>query len=374
MFGSLAVLSWQACTGPQAPAPAPASPAVGQAAQPASPAISQPSVSVSSSPPAEAGAVSAVDGGVDARPAAVPVVTVLNFARELEVSVRSIGLGQKRMAVLSDEPWLFDRGAWKEIPLPERFQPPPGARQVIEIYFGRDDRPRLMGYWEQATDAGQLQRWPVYLRFKAAGWNAEWNEIGRLGGHRPGALYGVLGHADPEVVCKEDAECIIKRRTGWKTILGPPGVGTVKLCGDRAWGLFPRAVARFDTDRWQWVGDPPLWTDASGLWAHADGTLWVSVAAKNELHSYDGQQWRRQPSPIPGPRGLWASSKSDLWLVGEGGAAHYDGTEWRRAAGVDGPLSIVLGHDARQVWLAGKSGLWRGTDRPAGGKPDAAGG
>jgi hypothetical protein len=268
------------------------------------------------------------------------------------------------MAVLADEPWWFEQGAWQKIPLPPQYRPPRRSEPALEIYFGRDDRPRLMGYWSERPGDGDPQRastTPVYLRYKTAGWHAEWSEIGRLGARRPGALYGVLGHDDPELVCKQDEQCIIKRLTGWTTVPAPPGVATVRLCNQQAWAAFPGALARVQANRLDWVSQQTPWRNASGVWGSADGTAWVSVEQTNRLYRFDGQSWQQLPSPVTGPRDLWASDARSVWLVGEGGAAHYDGVRWRRVRGLSDPLRRIAGKTATDVWLGGSSGLWHGT-------------
>ena len=351
------------------PAPAGAPPASLPAGGPAPPA----SASSAPTPAAPPNAAAEPESGAALSPvrdvgtggdAALAELDLLSFRKELDVSVRSIALGKRRKAILADEPWLSDKGKWHKIPLPAQYQPPPDSERALEIYFGRDDRPRLIGYYRErpsdgrARDAGTM---PVYLRYKAAGWHAEWSEIGRLGARRPGALYGVLGHDDPELVCKQDEACIIKRHSGWATIQAPPGVAIVRLCGQHAWAAFPGALARVEANRLNWVSQQAPWRNASGLWGNPDGTAWVSEEDTNRIHRFDGQSWQQLRSPVAAPRHLWAPDVHNVWLVGEGGAAHYDGVRWRRVRGISGPLRRVEGTAAADVWLGGRSGLWHGT-------------
>jgi hypothetical protein len=174
-------------------------------------------------------------------------------------------------------------------------------------------------------------------------------------------LYGLLGHADPEVVCKPSVMCIIKRRSGWTMFT--PGADRPKhvlLSEGVGWSVYDRRVERLHDDGWKPVGDPAPFTQAWGV-VSAQPALWVSDPQQNALFRHDPTGWTRIPSPIAGPRGMWATGPKDIWLAGQGGAAHYDGTRWSRVEGVKGPLVTVTGRDASEVWLAGESGVWHGT-------------
>lgn len=70
--------------------------------------------------------------------------------------------------------------------------------------------------------------------------------------------------------------------------------------------------------------------------------------------------------------GMWGTSATDLWAVGDGGAAggivwHYDGTAWTEPAlppGVPGRVLKVHGQAANDVWISCADGSalhWQGT-------------
>ena len=63
---------------------------------------------------------------------------------------------------------------------------------------------------------------------------------------------------------------------------------------------------------------------------------------------------------MKGPRALWATGADDVWLAADGGAAHYDGKTWSRVDGAHAAVRVVTGRNAREIWLAGDSGVWRG--------------
>jgi hypothetical protein len=281
----------------------------------------------------------------------------LRFERKSDARASQIELGDPPTAIaLGAAPLLFDGKAWKAIPLPEALAPNAGQRDEAFVYFGRDNRPRMMG--ARLSDSGGEM---IYLRYKNGGWRKEPGEIGHLGGHPVGPLYGELGHADPEVVCKPTVMCIIKRRSGWTMFT--PGADRPKrvvLSDGKGWAVHDRRVERLDDDGWKPVGDPAPFTNAWGV--HAAGTtLWVSDPPANALYRHDGKSWQRVASPIAGPRGMWGSGPDDVWLAGQGGAAHYDGKRWSRVEGVKGALTAVAGRGTDDVWLAGESGIWHGT-------------
>src|SRR4051812_37945704 len=96
---------------------------------------------------------------------------------------------------------MFDGPQARELPAPTL---PP--RSTVELFFGRDNEPRLMGF----APSGAGGDVPVYLRFRQGAFRSEPSELGPLGAPH-GALYGVLGFADPEVVCRPRELCLVKR-------------------------------------------------------------------------------------------------------------------------------------------------------------------
>lgn len=264
----------------------------------------------------------------------------------------SLALGEPRVAVLGPDPWIFEKGAWKKIALPDRIRPADGERHEGRIFFGRDDRPRIMGTRHRPTGPSQL-----YLRYRNERWNEERAEIAKLRDPPPQGMWGVLGHADPEVVCKVGDECIIKRRTGWKMMPAGSASPRVELHGGVAWAIHPDAVARLDGDSaWLPLRPPAPFVKPGGVWGTKD-EVWVSSPTTDELHRFHGGAWTTIASPVAGPRGMWGSSPSDVWLAGAGGLAHFDGTSWSRVAGPKGPLAEVYGRDG-EIWAAGESGVW----------------
>ncbi len=290
-------------------------------------------------------------------PVAVP------FARELGESVTGIALGERRVAALGAVPHLRDRERWRPIPLPASVPLEPHSR--LDIYMGRDDYPRIMGHVWTEEPATALTRRPVYLRYRPAGWAPAGDELGRLGGARPGALFGVLGYDDPEVVCKEGDVCLVKRRTGWSTVAGIELL-PMRLAGSSVFALRSGGLSQLGPDGFAVT---PLSVPAATIrdvWATGPNDVWVIVERppSGGLLRLTSGQVRELPLPIAEPRALWASADDDVWVVGDGGLAWFDGQAFRRVLGADPPLSCVVGRGRDTLWVGGPTGVFRRESRP----------
>ncbi len=252
---------------------------------------------------------------------------------------------------------MFEGKAWQDVPLPEQLRPRSGERDEVRIFFGRDDQPRIMGGRLEGARAA-----PVYLRRRPpAGWVAERNETGRLLGPPPAPLFGVLGHDDPEVVCKLGDQCIVKRLTGWSTVPAPERRLRMELSGKLAIAFGDQVLLRLERSGFVPLGGPAPFGSAGGAFVDPDGKAWVSEPKASTLHRYDGTSWTKLASPVHAPRGLWGAGSSDLWVAGEDGVGYFDGKEWRRVAGPEGSFAEVVGRTSDEVWVAGASGVWRGS-------------
>jgi hypothetical protein len=335
-----------ACSPAPAPLPAPAATTAPAGASQAT--VTVPVPAASSAPrPVE-----------PAPPAEPPAVEVLAFEHVHTEPVRSLAMGHDgRVAVIEKEPWLFDGKRWQEIPLPEALRTPAGATDAVQIFFGRDNRPRIMG-----TRTSAEGRTEIYLRYKN-GWRKEPKEIGSLANKPHEGLFGVLGHDDPEVVCRIGDICILKRLTGWTIIKAGADPALVVVAQESAWALYPDRIAQVSNDGWKLLPGTLPFRDPRGLWASAEGILWASAADgvyRRDPPPTQGADWQREDAPAIGARGLWGSNASDVWAAGDRGALHFDGSRWVRVAGIEGPLEHVAGTGAHDVWLAGESGLWHG--------------
>lgn len=294
------------------------------------------------------------------------LVSHLSWSHELELDGQRVALGKKRVAVLERVSGknavrmrdLKPKATWQELPLPERLRAKAAEEQTLDVFFGRDDRPRLMG-WKRTTEGTRV---PSYFRYRQ-GWKNRTGEIGRLDGGT-GALFGVLGHDDPEIVCKEGDICIIKRLTGWTEVPVPPDTEATAIGGGSAFAYSRTSLLRIDKGHqkgaaWKVVSSQAPWSKTpNGMCSLPDGnSMWFAAGAT--LHYYDGAAFESQKSPISGARACWARAADDVFLVGEGGAAHFDGKSWRRLEEPKGELRDVKATTS-EVFACGKSGVWVG--------------
>jgi hypothetical protein len=89
----------------------------------------------------------------------------------------------------------------------------------LHLFLGRDDWPRII---LSQNPSGQGLH---YYRYRpTTGWDSPTDEQGALAKlGRVRGFYGVLGHADPEVLCVPNHECYEKRVSGWqkRSVPGP---------------------------------------------------------------------------------------------------------------------------------------------------------
>ena len=282
-------------------------------------------------------------------PAAGPALD-LATVQLLTVAVRSIALAEgSRIAVLADPPYLGDARGLHAVPLPNALRAKPAQDDEAQIYFGRDNEPRIMG--TRHSDAGEA---PIYFRHTNAGWRDGREEIGQLGGATAGGLWGVLGNADPELVCRVNSLCIIKRTSGWTTTPAGPNARLIQLSAGTLWGLDASGLATIDAHGWSMVAAAPAWSEPRAFWANT-GEAWV--AAGNELFHLHAGAWSKEPLPVRDAQAFWGVGSDSVWLVGKGGAAHYDGHGWR-VLSIAGPLYAVRGRADSDVWLGGDAGLF----------------
>jgi hypothetical protein len=275
------------------------------------------------------------------------------FRRVLDAPVHSLSFGEKSyVAAMGADAWL-DRGKGFE-----KLPKPPKPTADVAISFGRDNLPRLMGF--ERTPAGEAG---VYFRFRKNAWERGASEIARLADD-PGPMYGVLGWADPEVVCKRGNQCIIKRTSGWKFLPALASLPRVVLCEGQAWAFEQNQLWLLEKEGWRSIAPAPAFGRISSVWGTSPAEVWVADAGRTALHHFAGSSWSEQRSVIEAPRAVWAPSSSEIWLAGEGGAARHDGKQWVLAADAPKGALIVAGRGTSEVWVGGSSGVWQGSRSP----------
>lgn len=352
VFAVLAILTQASCVASPTTTVAPAAPVATEAPEPTETPEEPAPAPIPDAP-------AAIVANPPALEPVIPSADLGKFVHELDVPVISLAIGDPKIAVLGVEPYLYSVGKWRKIPFPAKFKAPEGKPYEGRIFFGRDDRVRIMGRQDRNGQAAQL-----YLRHRNDIWIEEKREIAKLLEPAVNPLWGVLGHADPEVVCKKDDVCIVKRKSGWKTIPAGPGTPRVDLFEGIPYAMHPDSVAKLEKDKtWVTQGAPAPFKNATGMAAIAK-ELWVGEESENKLHHFVNGTWVTEPSPVAGPRGMWAPSRDDVWLAGVGGLAHFDGTSWSKVLGPEGPLVEVQGRKA-EVWAIGQTGVWARHRKPS---------
>ncbi|NUP07247.1 MAG: hypothetical protein HOW73_14430 [Polyangiaceae bacterium] len=284
--------------------------------------------------------------------------TAFSATRIFEQEVAFLITGEQgRLAVLAKEgaatvPHRFEAGAWKRLDLPEPHRNITDPRK-LGIYFGRDNRPRLMGY-RLENNAPKM----VYLRHRDGKWQDQRSEIGALASESA-VLFGVLGEADPEVVCSDGHTCLIKSRKGWKEIPSTlPTTAVVRAFGLKGYAVTAEGVFRADEKGFTKLGPPAAWKGpATGFWVGPDETIAVAVPSENTIYVLDagGNAWRAETSPVTSPFDV-AGPAASRWIAGGGGLVHREGDAYRRVGDPSWSLDriIVVGNE---VFAGGRAGV-----------------
>lgn len=270
------------------------------------------------------------------------------FEQVLDRPCRALALDREPyVAALGDDAvTVFDKRGQHEERLPDALR---GSGLALGVFFGRDYRVRIVG--TAHTPHGDEVR---YYRSLAAGLKPALDELGPLGTRGGPGLVAVLGTADPEIVCRVGESCLIKRISGWSKASAPAGLEQVGLSLGRGWAIAGSALFRLDKD-WSRLAPGP-WHKADAAFVRGEHACVVERSG-NRLHHFDGNAWHSSPSPVAGPRSLWASEDS-FWVAGDGGAARREGDTFDKIESV-GSLAQVIGRDAADVWLCGDRGVFR---------------
>ncbi len=295
---------------------------------------------------------------VSAAPAAPALAMSKRFdaKRIFDTPVEFFITGEKgRLAVLARDgaatlPHRFEAGKWEALELPAAHKAADAS--TLGIYFGRDNRPRLMGY-AGAPESARM----VYLRYKDGAWQDQRSELGGVAADSA-ALFGVLGEADPEVVCKVGMPtCLLKSRKGWKDVKSSLTPGAViRAFEGKGYALTSDGVYRADDGGFTRVGPAAPWkTAATGFWVGPGEKMAVVEPGANSLHVFNGDVWRSERAPIDGPRDV-AGPAGDRWFAGQAGLAHVGADGPTRVGDATWDLSRVI-LASGSAYAGGKSGV-----------------
>lgn len=281
-----------------------------------------------------------------AEPALPPRTAPFVAERLHDHPVSSIAVGKAlNMATYGSEPYLFDARGWRLRALPAS----KGDVTVAwaTIYYGRDNQPRLMG----AFARGDVRE-PLYFRHFASGFRAEPTEIATLA-NTPGGLYGVLGYEDPEVVCAPGAYCLVKSVQGWKRM--PAAAEPERLFMTSQGVRVARGDQLFALEQTTWVPVAELpavnAADVTAVCHQGAERTWLTAGGAVYLRDLaQGPSFVAQPNVSKRAHAVACEHAESVWVVGEDGALHHDGSGWRAVDAAMGELvAVTRGHDAMLV-------------------------
>lgn len=279
------------------------------------------------------------------------------FDRVLQANVVSIALGRPpKVAVLADAPYVSDGHGFRKRELPETHRAKPGQIESVDIFFGRDNQPRLMGT-RSAPDAPPQA---IYFRHFSSGWRLDPKELGPLSRSKTG-LYGILGFEDPEILCSPGAFCLVKRITGWSRIPADAARVPMFLTPFGVYKAHQRELLKLEGKTWKKLG--PLSFEPQSLCHETEARLWICALEEARLYLRDlglSEDFQPVDLPLAVPRALYCAGEAAVWAVGDGGAAYYDGKVWQKVEGDFSGLRVVTGRGTDEIWLGGESGLFLG--------------
>jgi len=290
---------------------------------------------------------------------ALPVSAHHVVERILDAKVTFFARGEDgRLAVLVDEggvvmPMRFEAGKWDKLPLPEAHRALVG-KSALGMYFGRDNRPRMMGY--RTTPEGPRM---VYLRYRDGLWQDQRKEVGTLASESS-VLFGELGEADPEIVCREGGQAILKGRQGWTVLkASPPKDSVIRGFSGHGYALLGDGLYVGEAKGFVPTGKPAPWkSPVTGFWVGPAGDAVVVEPGASALHALDPKTgaWSSERSPIPGPRDV-AGPLGNRYLVGDGGLVYLGASGARRIgeAGLSAARVILIGD---HIVAAGPAGVY----------------
>ena len=119
----------------------------------------------------------------------------------------------------------------------------------------------------------------------------------------------------------------------------------------------PAMAATTSVDGWEWQNPLPDGRFFQGIWGSSSTDVFV-VGQDGALLHYDGTSWAEMSSGTTlGLYGVSGSSPSDVHVVGESGVAlHYDGDSWSALS--SGTSDMLV-----DVWCASETEAFAGGDR-----------
>jgi hypothetical protein len=125
------------------------------------------------------------------------------------------------------------------------------------------------------------------------------------------------------------------------------------------------AMLHWDGTSWKSErGDTTSFTTLKAVWGTsptnvlAVGTTYDFGMSQPTVSRWDGVKWTTVSIYAENGigYGIWGSSPSDVWVCGDSGVWHYDGSKWTTAIGTGGDLNAIWGSGPNDVWAVGYYG------------------
>jgi PAS domain-containing protein len=125
-----------------------------------------------------------------------------------------------------------------------------------------------------------------------------------------------------------------------------------------------------------WCLEPtPVTDDLASVFGVSGTDLWATGGGGTILHRDVTGQWTYADSIGLNMLDLWGASPTDIWVVGDHGGGHWDGTTWSQQTVGNATLNAAWGFAANDIWVVGFSPAfathWSGTSWTAAPLPAA---
>jgi hypothetical protein len=205
----------------------------------------------------------------------------------------------------------------------------------------------LDGLWGTASsDVFAVGEAGTILHYNGSAWNNMSNADG-------GNLADIWGTSANDMYAVGDS-WLHYDGSAWSPMSGAPGGA------NRVWGASPRDVyavggdgmiLHYDGNVWS-VMDSPTTETLVGVWGSATDDVHAMSVAGTLLH-FGGSAWSVVGRLDVYLEGIWGTSPSDVYVVGDG-IFHYDGSTWSSMASPEG-ASHVWGTSPSDIYAVGGS-------------------
>jgi len=220
---------------------------------------------------------------------------------------------------------------------------------------------------------------PEILRWNGLGWSIAYNNGG--GAVMSSAQASVWGTSPSDVWVATGAAPLHWNGAGWAAVAWSQATGPTAFGGTATgdvWGTVGTQMEHWNDSAWMpstvagiaSPGTTPVTLES--VWASSSSDVWA-VGEGGALAHFDGSAWSTV-SPMPNLDAAWAISANDAWAVGSAGSAlHWDGAAWSTTStGTTDTLTAVWAASASDVWtLASTSTVrrWNGNGWGPSGAP-----